>query len=276
MSAFRNILLPVDFTSNTHIAIKRAIDLAEPDESVIHLLHISKANAKEATADSRDWARLKDFKRFLENSIRGVKILIEIYKCDSIEKGIVQKAMEKKPELIIIARNKGRRFLVLTKRISPARIAKLSHVPVLTIKPGSDDRKIRSIVVPFRSVIPKDKLNVLVPLVWKRKTTVFLVAMQNELKDFELGDTSVSHTLIETYRLLKEDVNCQIVHKLISGSNFAKSMLRFAESVGADVLLVNPDEIRVSALGKLDISDMLEKNSKMQLLTIAQEAQVVL
>ena len=165
---------------------------------------------------------------------------------------------------------------MLKKKISPAKIAKLTHVPVLTIKPGSDERKIRSIVVPFRSVIPKDKLNVLVPLVWKRNTTVFLVAMQNELKDFELGDSSVSHTLIETYRLLKEEVNCQIVQKLISGKSFAKSLLRFAESVGADVLLVNPDENMVSSLGKLDISDMLQKNSKMQLLTIATEASVVL
>jgi hypothetical protein len=95
--------------------------------------------------------------------------------------------------------------------------------------------------------------------------------MTSDLKDFELGDSSVTHTLIETYRLLKEDVNCQIVNKFISGNNVAKSMFRFAESVNADVLIANPDEMSVSSFAGLDISDMLECDSKMQLLTVEPE-----
>jgi hypothetical protein len=74
--------------------------------------------------------------------------------------------------------------------------------------------------------------------------------------------------LIETYRLLRADTNCQVVHKLISGNNFARSVLRFARSVDADVLLTNTEEMKVSGIAGLDILDLVEGESKLQLLTI--------
>jgi len=147
-------------------------------------------------------------------------------------------------------------------------MAKKTQAAVLTLKPGSESLPIKSIVLPFKSRIPKKKLEMVIPLAWKRKVTIYLVAMQNELKDLEIGDGSISHTLIESYRTLKEDLNCQIVHKLITGTNFAKSILRFAQSVNADILLTNPDEIKVSNWARLDIADLLERQSRLQIMVI--------
>lgn len=272
--AFKNILLPVDFTSNTDLAVKKAIVLADPEECAIHLVHVLKSKPSSNNGYPGKLMKLRELKLLIEISVPGVSVDILVVRGSSVEKAIIDTAASLKSELIIIARRSGKRLFSIWKKISPARLAKKSLCAVLTLKPGSENTKIKSIVVPFRSHIPKRKLDALVHLAWKKNPTVYLVAMMNELKEFELGDSSVTHTLIETYRLLKEDVNCQIVHKLIAGNNIAKSMLRFAESVNADVLLTNPDEMKISSFAGLDISDMLERDSKMQLLTIEPEAYV--
>jgi hypothetical protein len=66
-------------------------------------------------------------------------------------------------------------------------------------------------------------------------------------------------------------VNCQVFHEIVSGENVARTALRFAESVNADVLLANPDEINISTFARLDIADLLTRNSKLQVLTIEPE-----
>ena len=39
---FKNILIPVDFSVNTEVAVKQAIELACTNGSTIHLLHVIK------------------------------------------------------------------------------------------------------------------------------------------------------------------------------------------------------------------------------------------
>lgn len=268
MSAFKNILLPVDFTSNTDLALKKTIDLADQEECVIHLVHVLKPKPNPNNGYPIKLANLRVLKEWLEISIPRVLVEIHVIRSNTVENGIIKAALGLGTELIVIASRSGRKFFSFWKKVLPARLAKKTSCAVLSLKPGSEHTKIKSIVIPFRYHIPKRKLNALVHLAWKKNTTIYLVAMRNELKEFELGDSSVTHTLIETYRLLKEDTNCQIVHKLITGTNIARSILRFAESVNADVLVTHPDEMIISSFAGLDISDMLERDSKVQLLTI--------
>jgi nucleotide-binding universal stress UspA family protein len=39
---FRTILLPVDFEINTEMAVKKALELSDPGQTVIHLFHVQK------------------------------------------------------------------------------------------------------------------------------------------------------------------------------------------------------------------------------------------
>ncbi|HLK28502.1 MAG TPA: universal stress protein [Puia sp.] len=272
MTAFKSLLVPVDFTCNTELGVKKAIDMADKQGCTICLLHVLKSEPKPTNGFPEKLIKLRELKLIIEISVPNVSVDLHIIKGKSVEKTIIETALSLKTELIIIARHSGKKWFSFGKKISPARLAKKTLCAVLTLKPGSENSEIKSIVVPFRSHIPKRKLDVLFHLARKKNTTIYLVGMQNELKEFELGDSSVTHTLIETYRLLKEDVNCQIVHKLITGNNIARSMLRFAESVNADVLFANPDEMNISSFSGLDISDMLDSDSKMQLVTVEPEA----
>jgi nucleotide-binding universal stress UspA family protein len=268
--AFKNILLPIDLSSNADLAVRKAIDLIDHDGSVVHLFHVAKSKGLTGNGyPEEQHFKLLQWKKLIEAKVPGAIANISITNGHSIERAIAQKAIEVNPELILIAKHSNKKIFSLKKTISSGSLAKRTKCAVLTAKPGSLDKKIKSIVIPVQSRIPKRKLELLVPLAWKRNTTVYLVSMLNKLKSFDNYDSSVSHTLVETYRLLKDGVNCQVFHKLVSGHNIARSILRFAESVNADVLVVNPEETRISSVARLDITDMLMRNSKLQLLTIA-------
>ncbi len=268
MPAFKNILLPVDFSSNTELGVKKTIDFADTDGAIIHLVHIVKSKKRSQSPHYREFVRLEQLKNLLEFAVQNAVVNIYVTVSSSIEEAIIRKALELQPELIIIAKNSNRKLFSLNKKILPGNLAKKSQCAVLTIKPGSLDNKIKSIVIPIRSNVPKRKLELLIPLAWKKNINVYLVSMMNKLKGFENYDSCVSHTLVETFRLLKGEVNCQIFHKIISGENIARTALHFAESVNADVLLTNPEEMNISTFARLDIADMLMRNSKLQILTI--------
>ncbi len=56
--AFNKILIPVDFSLNTEMAIKKAAGLAKADQTILHLLHVLKAG-KHATHQFKVWAAQK-------------------------------------------------------------------------------------------------------------------------------------------------------------------------------------------------------------------------
>lgn len=273
--SFKNILLPVDFSTNTDLAINKLIDLMVSKDVAIHLLHHIKTKKKSSSGYPDQEFKMLQLKTHIENSLPGATVATYISYGNDVEEIIIQKAKEIKPELIIIGKHSNKSFFSFKKTISSGKLAKKTGCGILTVKPGSLDHKIKSIVIPIGKFIPTRKLELLITLAWKKNTTVYLVPMLDQLKDFDGYDSSVSHTLVETYKLLKGEVNCQISHKLISGNNVAKTALRFAESVNADLLLVNPEEINISNFAGLDTSDLINCNSKLQLLTVAPEAQQI-
>jgi len=216
-----------------------------------------------------EYSKLQQWKNVVEESMPGVTVRINLINSKSVEEVIIQKAAELNPELIIIATHSNKKWPFSWRAISHSNLAKNAHCAVLAVRPGSLHTKIRSIVIPVRSFIPMQKLKLLVHLAWKKNTKIYLVSMLNESSGFD--DSPAVHTLIETYRLLKGEGNCQIVHKIVSGKNIAKTALLFAQSVDADVLLVNLEESRLSSFGKHDISDLLKSNSKLQVLAVDRE-----
>ena len=108
----------------------------------------------------------------------------------------------------------------------------------------------------------------LTPFVSNKGTTIYLVSVMNKEAN-DLDYSSTSHALIETYRILKEAANCQIVHKLVNDNNLAKTLLVFAESVQADMLLLNPEESQIwSISGLRDFSYLLKRQSRLQVMAI--------
>ena len=269
MQSFNNILLPVDFSMNSEIAVTKAIELASSGGTVIHIMHVVNPENRSSSFSKEDkTSELNKLKEIIERAVPGTEVNTHIVKGKPVEKMIVQKAKEIHAQLIIMARHAKRKWLPFKKSISSSRIAKETHSAVLTIQPGAFLNKIKSIVLPIRSFIPKRKVDILAPFVNNKGTTIYLVSVMNKEAN-DLDYSSTSHALIETYRILKEAANCQIVHKLVNHNNLAKTLLLFAESVQADMLLLNPEESQVwSITGLQDFSYLLKRQSRLQVMAI--------
>lgn len=251
------------------MAVTKAIELASSRGAVIHIMHVVKPESKSSSIFRDDRiSELNKWKEIIERAVPAAEVNTHIVEGKPVEGMIIQKAKEVRAQLIIMARLAKRRWLPFKRPISSSNIAKETHSAVLTIQPGAFLHKIKSIVLPIRSFIPKRKVDMLAPFVNNKGTTIYLVSVMNEEAN-DLDYSSTSHALIETYRILKEAANCQIVHKLVNDNNLAKTLLLFAESVEADMLLLNPEEFRIRSItGRRDFSYLIKRQSRLQVMAI--------
>ena len=268
-ATFNKILIPVDFSLNTEIALKKAIGLAGAEETTIHLLHVTRPG-KKAVSQFRNWVVERDLQQLkytLQQENPALRVRSHIMKGYSIQGAIIEYAAMINPDLIIIAKqNSRRRWWVFTSLISPDVVAKKSNCPVLTAKPGSMDSRTKVIVLPIRNFLPERKLEWAVLLAKKYKAQVHLLAIQQH----EPKDGSLSQVFLKAYHLLREKLHHPIEYSASVRHNAARAALNYAELIMADMILVNPEtESGISGFtGTRHISDMLNRDSKIQVLDV--------
>ena len=279
---FRNILVPVDFSVNTEIAVKKAIDMLDAENAVLNLLHVI-----------RRFSGYKKIMRLVYNGIMSNEselLRTEKYKMHqlrrqiteklpvngrletsiikgSVEQCIVLHAKALKCELIILGKQNRQKSFPFTNQVSPNRIARMSNCAVLVAKSVSMRDKLRSIVVPVGDTVPKRKIEIIVALSDKFHTKVHLVTLKTSQG---IMSENSSQALIQTYRILKGLKNTiSLEHKVIEGKNLANASLHYADYILADMLLVSPEsETLISTLTGRHITDMLITNSRLQVLEV--------
>lgn len=274
-----NILLPIDFTANTAYAVKQAIELVLVSGSTIHLLHVVSENgnprngaddkslsiSRDITYHIRDsMKKLKEWKQAIEGTIAGTEVKIHLEE-GLIEYNIINTAKKINAQLIILGKERKTSFFSYIRSLSAEEIAKVSGCPVLRIEQGINNTKVQNIVVPIRYFIPNRKIELLPIFSKLYRAKIHLVALE-EKKWAGNGKTSA---LLDTYQVLKSKLTNRIEYHLLKGSNLPKATLRYAESVGADMVFVNPEvETKLSMFTGKHINDLLKPKSKLKILYI--------
>ncbi|HXD79376.1 MAG TPA: universal stress protein [Puia sp.] len=268
-ATFDKILIPVDFSLNTEIAVKKALELAGNDSTVIHLLHVIRPRRK-AMDQFRLWVAERDLHEWqhkIQIAGRNVRVKTHILQGHPVQETIIECARMLSPGLIIVGKqNKHRRWL-FSSRVSPDIVAWKSNCPVLTAKPGSLDNRTRVIVLPIRNFLPERKLEWAVVLAKKFKAQVHLLSVG---ENAETKDGLLSQTFLRAYHHLREKLHHPVEYSAAPRHNPAKAALTYAELIMADMILVNPQtESGVSGFtGFRHISDLLNRDSKIQVLDV--------
>ncbi len=276
---FNNILVPVDFSVNTEVAVKQAIELTDAKGSSIHLLHIVKPKNNWTVIPVRNQPgspldknhrekgillKLKEWKQAIEEAIPNSDVNTCVIE-GTVHDTITAAAKQIKPQLIIIGKKNNSRFFSFLSSVYPNELAKSTDCPVLTAMRGSANTKTKIIVIPVRSIIPKRKIELAKIFAEKYRAKIHLVALQN---DIGTGDTE-RKALLETYRILKMQLPNPIEYHVLISNNFPKATLAYAKSIGADVLFVNPrTETKISNLTGKHINDVLASSSKLKILSV--------
>jgi nucleotide-binding universal stress UspA family protein len=274
VNSFSTILIPVDLTINTEVAVKKGIELAD-DGTTIHLLYVLKAPW--FSVRFRAYSRLERpgvYRRFivqkitqLHQQIRNKKPAIAVHTSVSIgrtvQRAINEKAAALKPDLIIIGKHTQRKRFPFLITVAPRKIVQQTGIPVLTVRPGCMQNSTRTVVIPITGNSIDNKMKMIEMLSRKYRLKVYLVTFLNKNRP----DDSYSDALLKVYRWLKEIVHCPVDYVALRGENKGKTILDYAHKVDADLLLIYPEsETKIGWLNH--VSDVLLPVSRLQVLVV--------
>lgn len=273
---FRTILLPVDFEINTEMAVKKALELSDPGQTVIHLFHVQKPSMPWSSLWEQDIFetngrevipyKLFQWKSVIEENYPEIKVDATVWYSMQVERSIIEKAKEIKADIIVIGKHSHHKWLTFMNTVFPSNIAKATGYPVLTFKPGSIHTKLRSVVVPVGPEVPQKKVDLIVELKQKFRISIHLVTIIGKKQN---ANQFSGYSLLETYRYLKDIVQCPLNHEVLHGDNVAQTAFEYAKNIKADMLLVEPEsETKLSSFPSKHIIDELKPNSKLQILTV--------
>lgn len=272
-SLFKKIMVPVDFTSNTEIAVTKAIELICSNGGTVYLLHVIKPKSiwiasfinrssvyagKRAKYCKQVFRKLQEWKQAMQETVSSNNV--EAFTMEgSVQDCIVDFAKQINSDLILIGKKNNSSLVKFFSSVYPNKIARLTKCPVLTVSSGSYHTKIKTIVVPVSSFIPKRKIELVGAFAENPRTTIDLVARMGDQND----------VLLETYRILKSRLKNPIEYHFLTHDSFPLAALKHAQSIGADMLFVNPyTESRISIITGRHINDMLKASSKLKILSV--------
>ena len=276
---FKSILVPVDFSVNTEVAVKQALELACLHGSTIHLLHVIRPktmwnsffgctrtvpHVADTYSSENVMIKLQQWGRTIEETMPNSKVNTYVRE-GAVRTEIQDAAREIKPHLIIIGKDRYHKYSSLFNPICPNELARSTGYPVLTVVRRAINTKIKIIVVPVGSFIPTRKIELVIELAKKYRAAVHLVTIPNKIDFKETKESS----FLETYRILKTGLTNPIEHHILKGNNLPKAILEYAECIKADLILVNPrSETKISNLTGKHINDALTTSSKLKILSV--------
>lgn len=267
--SFNNILVPVDFTINTEVALTKALAVADTKETAINLLHVRKSTFTrlDKRSSHEDAAQLEQWKEAAEEQHPGLSVQWWIAPSFSVEPCIIQTATMLRSDLIVIGKSKKNHWTNFLGTVIPTRIACKTGIPVLTVRPGSLQTRVRTIVVPVTEAVPLSKMAALSFLCTRLHPTIHLVAFGNSTA----VNMECAGSLLQLYKWIKAHLRCAVEYALLEGSSKSKALLAYTEKVNADLLLVYPEQETKIDIWNRHISDVLPAHSKVQVLAVQPE-----
>ena len=107
---------------------------------------------------------------------------------------------------------------------------------VLCVYPGSNSIRLKKIVLPIGKFVPKRKIRLAYELAKKFAANVHLISLNSNGTSLNREDTKV---LMSSYQYLKDITNIPIECRTVQGDNLARATLDYAETIDADLILVN-------------------------------------
>lgn len=274
---FNKILVPINFSSDSGILLKKAADIAIEYNCSIHLLHVVPFTSPLFTIaipfKTVPFDRIKNEKELNKQMNKLCSSIPYILKNKlqvgySIVKGtwdevIIDMVNNQYYDLVIIGQ-KRRLFLNRKLNINPDNVAQRINIPVITVPLNRQLTNLGTIVIPVTDFLPVKKIMYGIYLSNQHNTTIKLLGIENKKTEINL-----QHYLSKAYYLVKDNCTVPIELKIIFGNNVASAVNEFANLNNADLIIMNPEtQTTMPGFFSKLITGMLQKHSDFPLLTI--------
>jgi nucleotide-binding universal stress UspA family protein len=247
---FKRILILADFSQASFHAAEEAAMIATKFNSELHILHISSTSKLSWLSGAGDYfshlAKRDNEKNQRNNSLlKKLKIELEkrfelTIKCHETE-GKLCETVKKyvgdlQIDLVVLGAKRENWFKELLFESRAKDIIRSVNSEVLCVYPESNSSRLKKIVLPVGKHIPKRKIKLAYELAKKFAANVHLISLTRNGRSLSSENTK---TLMASYQYLKDITNIPIECKTVFGNNLAQATIQYAESIGADLILVN-------------------------------------
>lgn len=262
----KKILVPVDFSDTSMKAFDHAISMARSENSEIILLNVVEKNFATASPAGFDYEPilkdvLDDEKNILNKSnelliklsenIKNkgalkVKIIATIGQTHS---EIVETAKNEHVDIIIMGTHGASGFREFTIGSNAAKVMNDAECPVLTIRHHSKVQEFKNIVVPFRD--KNHSRESILPAIAIAKiydATIHLLGIDTEHTPEHM---EIIKEELEQSKKLIEKHNVKCIEKCISGQYDSLTIMKYAKSVNADLI------VSIADMDKMSISEFI-------------------
>ena len=278
--SFKKILIPADLSVNTGVAVQKGLALADA-QTTIHLLHVSGRNTRygfnvaernqgvhDGAGTGDPLARLEYWKKYIEARAPHVPVQSSISYGAAVQKAIEQKAKEIDADLVVIAKKSKHSLFPFLNTVVPGRIVLQTGIAVLTVKPGCMEHNIKTVIVPVNGPVATQKLNAITAICSRYRVRVYLVTFT---KNGKAPSECNASSLLAVYQWLRVHLQCPVAYAVLQGSNKALALMKYANHIHADILLVHPEKETRVGWRNTQISDVLPPASKVQVLAVRKQ-----
>ncbi|MEJ6584015.1 MAG: universal stress protein [Crocinitomicaceae bacterium] len=255
-------LIPFDFTPVSEAALRLGLDLAEANKGKVLILHVAKKPAEKAEAK-------KKFKTLIskletkEQAFTTSKVLIGDIFAD------IAKASELLDVTLIVMGTHGAKGFQKIFGSHAVKMISSSACPFLITQGKKEIDKLKTIVMPFSFEKKTIQIASFASKMAKQfKATVHLVGYHD--KDEWLEKHMKQNQMLVKNHLEGNGVSC-VIANIEMGSNYEKELMKYAESVDADIMAAGYFQGGIITNPNSFIQSMIENKLNLPLLTLNAE-----
>ncbi|MEN9299874.1 MAG: hypothetical protein RLZZ429_2187 [Bacteroidota bacterium] len=281
MIPYKNILIPIDSLHSAQVAAEKALELSDPAETCIHLVSVIRFDSlwqrllyteaivkqqryfikRKALAEKKNEAIKTRITQIAPSTIVKTSVIIET----AISDHLIKYTLTHQIDLVINTQKKTGTGFNWFKKDWSEELARKASVAVLTVTKGCLNHPIKSILLPVKSFVPERKIQVALAYAKRYNAHIHLVTLLD-------NNDSTAKIRVDafylTYKILSEYGHAP-QYKILQGADSDAALLRYADQIKADMILVNPDKKkRIPGLMRQTITDMLNPLSALHILTL--------
>lgn len=271
----KKILIPIDFSDTSMLALEHAVFMAERYEAEIVFLHVFESFSYQMEISQMliDSVKVGDLvKSKLDELAKethkktGVNISAKVV-TGSVAANIVEVADNVGADMIVMGTHGSSGFEEFFIGSNAYKVVSKSPKPVLTVQDGATKVGYKNIVVPLDiSKASRQKMQYLVPFAKKYASRFHLLVIDT---DNDGSKMDVVSNQVEEY-LRSEDVPYTL--KKVSGSNRAKLVIDYATEINAELIsIMTEQDPDISGLVMGPYAQQVVNHSKIPVLSFTPE-----
>ena len=253
MKLFSKILVPIDFSTISNVALERAIETAVLCNSKeLHLISVVDINTIGYLVAVEpgvmiNYGGVDDHIKTAESKMLAIKEnILQQYKVNikykitvgNLITAIIEYTEAEKIDLIVMATSGSDGINEFIFGSNSQHVAEKVNCPILTVNTNSSRELYKKIILPIENFYPKNKLAFAKAIAQIFKSEIHLVCLKDELNNTDKTTEHIIYTIVEELNL--ENIPHQLF--IAGGKNITDAILRYAEKASIDLILVNPGE----------------------------------